>query len=113
MASRSIKVQHSYDAAADVLYVRFGNDQEPTFIENVDDLLLLEVGWFTGLPKGFRLLGPKCHGIKAINTALLVKRLKKQVHQLMAQHRKTIENQEPVFADLCEQLPSVLTSASL
>jgi hypothetical protein len=59
MANNRMSITHSYDEHADMLYVRFGKDQEPTFLENVDDVLLLEVGWFSGLPKGFRILGPK------------------------------------------------------
>ena len=58
MANNRISITHSYDEDADVLYVRTSGDQEPTFVENVDDVLLLEVGWFSGLPKGFRVLGP-------------------------------------------------------
>lgn len=109
MAVKKIDVKHSYDRKADVLYVRFGSDQEPTFVENLDDILLLEIGWFSGLPKGFRLLGPKYHNIKSVN-AVIVKQIKKQVRSLMENRLKAIKEQEPVFTNFCNTLPSILSS---
>lgn len=95
----------TYDKDADVLYVRFVNDQEPTFVENIDDILLLEVGWFSRLPKGFRILGPKYHKIDSIQMAVIA-RIKKQVRQLMEQRRKAIKEQEPIFTNIFNKLPS-------
>jgi hypothetical protein len=91
-----------------VLYVRFSKDQEPTFVENVDDVLLLEVGWFSGLPKGFRVLGPKYHNIKSVTN--LMGQIRKEVRQLMEERRKAIKEQEPIFTSFCDKLPSILTS---
>jgi hypothetical protein len=109
MANNRINITHSYDEGADVLYVRISGDQEPTFVENVDDVLLLEVGWFSGLPKGFRVLGPKYHDIQSVTAG--IRQIKKQVHQLMEQRRKAIKEQEPVFASFCDKLPSIFASA--
>jgi hypothetical protein len=112
MANNKINIKHNYDKDADVLYVNFGVDQEPTFIENVDDFLLIEIGWFSKLPKGFRILGPKYHNLKSLNVSI-VRQIKKQVRQLMEERRKAIKEQEPLFTSFCEALPNILTTARL
>ncbi len=109
MAQGTIKPKQTYDKDADVLYVRFVNDQEPTYVENVDDIMLLEIGWFSGLPKGFRILGPKYHKIDAIQMAVIT-RIKKQVRKLMEQKRKAIKEQEPIFTNIFDKLPSIFES---
>src|SRR4030042_4756005 len=98
MAARETKIKYDYDMDADVLYVRFGDDEEPSFIENLDDILLLEVGWFSGLPKGFRILGPRYHKMDSIVTTI-IKRVKKEVRELMEDRRKAIKEQEPILDD--------------
>jgi hypothetical protein len=108
MAKKTINITHSYDQDADVLYVRFGQDQEPAFVENIDDVLLLEIGWFSGLPKGFRILGPKYHNMKS--ATILIGQIKKQVRHLMEERRKAIKEQEPVFTSFCDRLPSMFAS---
>ncbi len=102
---------HCYDKAADVLYVRLANDQEPTFVENMDDHVLIEIGWFSGLPKGFRILGPKYHNVKSI--VATIGQIKKQLRRLMEDRRKAIKEQEPVFVNFCKSLPNILASAQL
>jgi hypothetical protein len=110
MAQNQLKIKHSYDKDADVLYVRFNPNKEPTFVENVDDLLLFEIGWFTGLPKGFRILGPHYQDVGSIKVTI-AKHIKKQLRQFMEEKRKAIKEQEPVFASFCDKLPSILSSA--
>lgn len=56
MAKISPKVD--YDEFGDVLYVTFGTG-EPSYCEEVDDFLLLELGIFSNLPTGFRFIGFK------------------------------------------------------
>ena len=108
MAEKNLTPDYSYDKEADVLYVSFGDD-EPTYVENIDDLLLLEVGWFSGLPKGFRIMGPKYHNIKSVNMGMIIKQAKKQVRNLMEERRKAIKQQEPVLADFFgKTLPDIL-----
>lgn len=45
----------SYDSEDDIYYVTF-NTGEPSFVEEEDDVLLWEIGIFTGEPTGFRIL---------------------------------------------------------
>jgi len=110
MAGRKIGPKPRYDEESDVLYVRFVDDNEPTFVENVDDILLLEIGWFSGLPKGFRILGPKYHKIRNLKTLVVVK-LKKQLRQIMKEKRHLLEQQEPIFTNICDKIPDFISSA--
>lgn len=110
MAKKKINIKHHYDEESDVLYVRFG-DEEPTQVENIDDFLLLEIGWFSGLPKGFRIIGLKYHNITSLKMTMVMKRVQKQARELMESRRKLIKEQEPLFTDFCSTLPQILEVA--
>ena len=110
MAKKEIDVRHQYDRESDVLYVRFG-EQEPTYVENLDDFVLIEIGWFSGLPRGVRLIGPKYHKITSVQLTMVVKQIQKQVRELMEHRRQLIKQQEPMFANFCNTLPQILEMA--
>jgi len=110
MAPKKVDVRHHYDKESDVLYVNFG-EEEPTYVENVDDLLLLEIGWFSGLPKGFRIIGLKYHKVSSLQMTMVVKRIKEQVRGLMESRRRLIKEQEPVFTNFCNTLPGIFAAA--
>ena len=103
-----MKISHHYDEQADVLYVSFADD-EPTYTEDIDGVLMIEIGWFSRLPKGFRILGPKYHNIKSVEMGVLIRRAKKQLRNLMEKRRKAIEQQEPIVFNLCDKLPEMVT----
>lgn len=54
-------ITHHYDEDADVLYIDFGSD-EPCYTENLDDLVMIEIGWFSKIMHGIRIIGPKEKG---------------------------------------------------
>lgn len=112
MASKKVSVRHHYDEESDILYVYFG-EKEPTYVENIDDLLLLEIGWFSGLPKGFRILGPKYHNISSVKLTMVIRQIQEQVRRLMESRRKAIKEQEPIFTNFCGALPNILESVRL
>jgi hypothetical protein len=60
MATRNPKISTAYDENADVLYVSFGTG-EPSYGEEVDDLILFEMGMFSHRPTGFQIIGFKKH----------------------------------------------------
>lgn len=62
--TKTIKPTYHYDSETDILYISFADD-EPTYTENVDDILCLETGWFSGIIKGVRILG-LCENFKKI-----------------------------------------------
>ncbi len=107
---KTIKATHSYDKEADVLYVSFGDD-EPTYVDNIDDIMLIEVGCFSGLPKGFRVLGFREKKV-VVSMSVIIKELKNHVRQLMKSQRKAILDQEPIFTNFCKiKLPKVFAEA--
>jgi hypothetical protein len=67
-----------YDHENDVYYVSFGTG-EPSYCLEVDDILLIEIGLYSGLPTGYRILNktkistqptPKAEVIKRIGEVL-------------------------------------------
>ncbi len=103
MANERLKINHHYDSEEDVLYISLSDD-EPTFTESIDDVLYIELGCFSGIPKGFRILSPKRNQVNFI-IGLLVKQLKGYVES----RRKELEQEEEIFGDaIKEQLPDLL-----
>jgi uncharacterized protein YuzE len=50
-----IEILERYDQEDDIYYVTM-KTAEPSFAEEVDDVLLVEFGMFTNMPTGFRIL---------------------------------------------------------
>lgn len=59
-------VVYEYDKEGDVLYASFGTG-EPSFCDNIDDIVIIEFGIYSGLPTGFRILDIKHHRIKNVS----------------------------------------------
>ena len=111
MGNRRFKVDHHYDKEADVLYITFGSD-EPAYTENVDDFLMLDIGWFSGLPQGFRIIGPKSHDLQGIKFKAIIKKAEKRFHTVMENRRKEIKEQEPIFNKILQkEMPNILAMA--
>lgn len=58
------KITSSYDEDADVLYITLGSG-EASFCEEVDDIVLIERGMYSGNVTGFRILNFSEHADKA------------------------------------------------
>ncbi len=65
----NINFSEYYDEEDDVYYVTFKTG-EPSGVVEVDDILLLEVGAFSGLPTGFRILNYSKQKIGAVEIAV-------------------------------------------
>ena len=52
-----------YDQENDVYYVTFGTG-EPSYCVEVDDVLVLEIGLFSNLPTGYRVLNMSKHEMR-------------------------------------------------
>jgi hypothetical protein len=65
-----------YDQENDVYYVSFKTG-EPSYCVEVDDVLLIEVGLFTNLPTGFRILNFNKSKVHAVGIGVLQKKIKK------------------------------------
>jgi hypothetical protein len=59
------KCSELYDQEDDTYYVTFKTG-EPSYCIELDDILLLEVGIFTNLPTGFRILNFQKNKVKAV-----------------------------------------------
>lgn len=68
----NIDFSETYDQEDDIYYVTFKTG-EPSSCVEVDDELLLEVGLFTNLPTGFRILNFHKNKVKAL---VLIKKVK-------------------------------------
>jgi len=67
--SMNIDFSEYYDEEDDIYYVTFKTG-EPSGVLELDDILLLEVGAFTGLPTGFRILNYSKHKIDGVEIAV-------------------------------------------
>lgn len=54
----NIAFEEDYDQEDDIYTVSF-RSEEPSYVDEVEDNLLVEVGMFTGMPTGFRILNFK------------------------------------------------------
>lgn len=64
-----IEIKFDYDKEADVLYISFGTG-EPSYCEEVDDILLVERGFVTNNITGFRILDIKYHKIQKVEISI-------------------------------------------
>ena len=62
-----------YDQEDDIYYVSFKSG-EPSYVIEMDDILLLEVGMFTNMPTGFRILNFKKNKVAAVRILAQVKK---------------------------------------
>jgi hypothetical protein len=71
---KAAEMTELYDKENDVYYVTFKTG-EPSYCVEVDDVLVLEVGMFSGLPTGFRILNMARHDTKGVPLEEVKKRL--------------------------------------
>jgi hypothetical protein len=90
-----IDFSETYDQEDDVYYVTFKTG-EPSYCVEVDDVLLLEVGLFTNLPTGFRILNFHKNHVKAVQLGVLIKKMK-----------DTIENSKDTIPSIAQREQAV------
>lgn len=73
----NIDFSETYDREDDVYYVTFKTG-EPSYVLEVDDTLLLEVGMFTNLPTGFRILNFEKNKRPSVSIGIM-RRVKKTI----------------------------------
>src|SRR5436190_7432224 len=84
MSKQTDNVRFNYDATTDVLHVTFGTG-EPSFGEEVDDLLIVEYGVYSGTPTGFQLLH-----VREVGVAKVELRLKRLLPKVRRQESKQL-----------------------
>ena len=83
--SKADKVTLEYDSRADVLHVTFGTG-EPSFAEEIDDLLVMEYGIYSGAPTGFQLLHIRAVGLNKVEA-----RVKRTLPKVATKRQKLME----------------------
>ena len=77
-------VQIDYDEEADVLHITLGTG-EPSYCEEVDDILLVERGMFSHQITGFQIMDITLHNIKKVEIIGYIQRIaqtvKKQIKE--------------------------------
>lgn len=100
---RHNQVTFDYDPNADVIYVSFGTG-EPSYSEEVDDHIVLDLGMFTGAPTGFQLLHVREAGIEPISNQL-VKKLIALLSKKRQELKSVISKREKLMKKAVECLP--------
>lgn len=99
----NIPFSEVYNEEDDVYYVTFKTG-EPSYCVEVDDRLILEVGMFTGLPTGFRILNFNKNRFASISFAPLIKKIKE-----VMKHEVTPPNSHDRQAQVRQALEEVLS----
>jgi uncharacterized protein YuzE len=76
----NLDFSETYDQEDDTYYVTFKTG-EPSYCIEVDDVLLLEVGMFTNLPTGFRILNFHKNHVTPVELKALSKKVKKTLEE--------------------------------
>ena len=97
----NIDFDEYYDQESDVYYVTFKTG-EPSHTQEIDDILLLDVGMFTNLPTGFRILNFKKVG--RISIALFIEK----IHKVMEENFRLSETIKTREQQIKEALQEVL-----
>jgi hypothetical protein len=99
--SMNIDFDEYYDKEDDIYYVTFKTG-EPSYVVEVDDVLLIEMGLFTDLPTGFRILN--FHKNKITSIAFLTKKIKKAMEKAEKEHSTNFRRRENRIEHLLEKV---------
>lgn len=101
MGGKTVNFPEIYDDEDDVYYVSF-NTGEPSYSEEVDDILVMERGIFTNMPTGFRILNFKEHKVEAVEVS--IKNVQKTFHEMKKDVEKDIREREEQFENTLQKV---------
>lgn len=78
-------IQFDFDEIADVLHITLGTG-EPSYCEEVDDILLIERGIFSHQITGFQVMDVNYHNIKKVEVIGYIERAAKKVRQQLEEN---------------------------
>ena len=108
--AEKINITHHYDKKADILYIDFGSN-EPCFTEDIDGFLMIEIGWFSKLPCGAKIISPKARKVKSIQ--MEIKKIEKTFHELVDKRVKQLRSAEPTLqTNLGQELNQALAGVN-
>lgn len=97
----NIDFSETYDQEDDVYYVTFKTG-EPSYCVEVDDVFLLEVGLFSNLPTGFRVLNFHKNKVQAVE--IKVKLVKEITNALSKRGLPAIKHRQAVVERAIEKV---------
>ena len=103
MSPKGPDITFDYGEESDVLFISFGTN-EPSFTEEVDDLICVERGMFTSHITGFRVVGIRHHRIKSIDVVI------KKIDRLIERDRKQIEKECARAQKILPKLPDQIAA---
>ena len=77
----NIPFSEVYNEEDDVYYVTF-KTAEPSYSLEIDDVLVVELGLFTNLPTGFRILNFKENKVHVIGIGVLFKKIRESLQRI-------------------------------
>lgn len=92
--AKKINMSNHYDEDADILYIDFGSN-EPCFTEDVEGFLMVDIGWFSKLPRGIRIISPKARNVRSIN--FVIAKAEKKLQTLMERRVNQIQESESIL----------------
>jgi hypothetical protein len=101
VGAMNIDFSETYDQEDDVYYVTFKTG-EPSYCVEVDDVFLLEVGLFSNLPTGFRILNFHRNNVQAVG--IKVEPIKRITDALSKKSLPAIKQRQAVFERAIEKV---------
>lgn len=81
------KIHFDFDEEADILHITLGTG-EPSYCEEVDDILLIERGMFSHQITGFQIMDINLHGITKIEVIGYIEKATREAKQQIKEHLK-------------------------
>ena len=100
------KVEFEYVEEADVLYISLGTG-EPSYSEEIDDVVVVDKGFFSHQITGFRLIGIRFHEIEEVKI-ILQDAIPKAFEQERIKIESILGSREKVYADLLGKIQKKL-----
>ena len=100
IGNMNIPFSEIYNEEDDVYYVTFKTG-EPSYCQEIDDILIIELGLFSNLPTGFRILNFSKNKIKAVGIGVLVKKIKQSLKEI---HPPTLGDRETQVKKALEEV---------
>jgi hypothetical protein len=76
----NIDFDEYYDQEGDVYYVTFKTG-EPSYSREIDDILILDMGMFSNLPTGFRILNFKKMKVMQLQFAVFIRKINQLIEE--------------------------------
>lgn len=108
IGSMNVDFSERYDEEDDIYYVSFETG-EPSYAEEIDDILIIECGMFTNMPTGFRILNFRKHKVGGV--AFLIKKAKKAIGDIEKDveeclKKRTTQAEKTIAKFLTDKVPA-------